>query len=93
MHLNGFYTRREDGQTIGTLEGDLPTPCWEIAHAEGHWEGYQYRLQLTAADQGGICAQVITPFRHEVQLGRLRSGQYCLIVNGREEWAFWFGVD
>jgi hypothetical protein len=90
MHLKNFTTRRIDGQYIGTLEGDLPTPCWEIVHSEGHWDGHRYQLKLSAADKGRICAQVVTPFRHEVHLGRLRTGQYCLIVNGQE---FWFGVD
>lgn len=93
MHLNNFTTRREDGLTIGTLAGDLPNPCWEVAVAEGHWDGYQYHLRLEATLTDGLCAQVITPFRHDIHLGRLRAGQYCLVVNGREDWTFWFGVE
>ena len=67
------------------VEGELSDSCTEISEHTQNVDGNIIEIELfTMRDPNAICAQVLTPYSHTVQLDMqgLTPASYALIVNG-----------
>lgn len=70
------------------VHGYLPDACTRLGATEQHREGQRIVVLLHAErPAGAICAQVIRPYTHRIELDTsdLPPGAYALEVNGRRE--------
>lgn len=76
------------------IHGHLPHPHHNLIQVHNRRDAYRFHLTLTIPQKpNGSLLPYQYPFQQTFYLGVLPHGQYCIIVNGDEENAKWFGVD
>jgi hypothetical protein len=72
----------DNDDIVVTLDGYLPSTCYEIAEPQVTMDGARRQIfvQTMAHVSPGPCAQVIVPFLTEVHLGRLPAGPYTVLT-------------
>lgn len=67
------------------VKGSIPDSCTELHDVEQSRAGHMVDMRLTMRKpQGGVCAQVIRPFRFYLELdGLYGPGSYTLSLNGK----------
>ena len=66
------------------VNGNLPTPCYEITQIEKHRERNIFYVKLMMKDSGLVCIKKFEPFQETIALDAcgLSAGTYHVDVNG-----------
>jgi hypothetical protein len=92
MQLSHLHISHENHDYYLTIKGELPNEHCKITSICGTWNSYRFEVTITVTVPQKT-SSIPVPFREYLAIGPLRSGQYCVVVNQREAWTKWFGVD
>jgi hypothetical protein len=73
-------------QFVLRLSGALPTPCHQL-RVKVNGPNAQDQIQVevySLAKPDEICIQVLEPFEESIPLGSYTSGEYAVLVNGKQ---------